>query len=167
MPIPLGESSLLRRSMAVGLLGGCLLLGTAGATAWADGGIDKDAKLVVAAVDGYHRALTSGDSLAAIGLLADDAMVLESGHLETLEEYVSHHLAADMSFSAEVPGQRKVVQVVVVRDAAWVVSTSTAEGKFRDRTINSVGAELMVLSRVDGDWKIRAIHWSSHNRRSE
>ena len=31
--------------------------------------------------------------------------------------------------------------------------------------INSQGAELMVLAREDGAWKIKAIHWSSRQRR--
>ncbi len=38
-------------------------------------------------------------------------------------------------------------------------------GEFRGRPVNSAGAELMVLTRVQGTWKISAIHWSSRTRR--
>jgi len=32
------------------------------------------------------------------------------------------------------------------------------------REIDAVGAELLVLAREDGLWRIRAIHWSSRQR---
>ncbi|MFL5385010.1 MAG: hypothetical protein ACJ8GN_21020 [Longimicrobiaceae bacterium] len=50
-------------------------------------------------------------------------------------------------------------------EVAWAASTSTTQGEFRGRAINSEGAELMVLTRERGGWRIAAIHWSSHNRR--
>ena len=53
----------------------------------------------------------------------------------------------------------------VAGDAAWVTSTSTTVGSFNGRAVNSTGAELMVLSKdTAGEWRIRAIHWSSHRR---
>jgi hypothetical protein len=45
-------------------------------------------------------------------------------------------------------------------DVAWASSLTSVEGELRGRAINSVSAELMVLSREDDGWKIRAIHWS-------
>ena len=44
-------------------------------------------------------------------------------------------------------------------------STSVRQGRMGDREINSRGAELVVLAREDGTWKIRAIHWSSRQLR--
>ena len=133
--------------------------GAAGAT----GGSDSAA--VVAAIDAYHRALSSGDSTAALALLAADAVILESGGVETRAEYRGHHLPADIEFARAVPSVRAPTRVVVQGDAAWAWSTSTTQGEFRSRAINSQGAELMVLSRDASGWKIRAIHWSSRNRR--
>lgn len=92
-------------------------------------------------------------------------VILESGGVETREEYRSHHLPADIAFARAVKSDRSAIRVVVRGDAAWVASTSTAQGEFRGRAVNSVGAELMFLVR-DGDaWRIAAIHWSSRARR--
>lgn len=124
----------------------------------------SDSADVVAVVTRYQNALATGDSSAALALLAADAVVLESGGVETRAEYRSHHLPADMSFARGVPSVRANLRVAVRGDVAWVSSTSTSRGEFRGRQINSSGAELMVLSREPDGWKIRAIHWSSRNR---
>lgn len=50
--------------------------------------------------------------------------------------------------------------------AQWATSTPAAQGDFRGRSVNSAGAELMVLTRVTDGWRINAIHWSSRSRRS-
>jgi hypothetical protein len=55
---------------------------------------------------------------------------------------------------------RSQIRVVVAGDAAWASSTSEMVGTFQDRAVNSIGAELMVLTRSPGGWMIRAIHWS-------
>lgn len=128
--------------------------------------INADSAAVAAVVGRYHRALATGDSAAALGLLAPDVVVLESGGVETRAEYRAHHLAADIAFARAVPQTRSPLSVVARGDAAWVTSTSTARGSYRGRAINSTGAELMVLSREPGGWKIRAIHWSSRAQRA-
>ena len=125
----------------------------------------SDSAAVVEAIHAYHGALASGDSAAALALLAEDVVILESGGKEDLEHYRGHHLPADMEFSAAVPGERGEIDVVVQGDIAWASSTSVTQGTFREREINSQGAELMVLSRTASGWKIRAIHWSSRRRR--
>lgn len=125
----------------------------------------SDSAAVAAVVRAYHQALANGDSLAAVALLADDAVVLESGGLETLAEYRAGHLPADIAFASAVPSTRAGIRITVMGDVAWAASTSETRGRFRDRAINSVGAELMVLSRTAAGWRIRAIHWSSRNRR--
>ncbi|HEU5184905.1 MAG TPA: nuclear transport factor 2 family protein [Gemmatimonadaceae bacterium] len=124
-----------------------------------------DSSDVAAVVTRHHAALASGDSAAALALLTDDAVILESGGIETRAEYRSHHLQADVAFARAVKTERSPIRVVVRGDVAWASSTSVAQGEFRGRAINSVGAELMVLVRDSGGWKISAIHWSSRNRR--
>lgn len=124
-----------------------------------------DSATVASVVTRYQQALESQDSTTALALLTPDAVILESGGIETREEYRSHHLAADIAFAAAVKTVRTRERVVVRGDAAWVASTSTAQGEFRGRAINSAGAELMVLTRTAEGWKIAAIHWSSRNRR--
>ncbi len=124
-----------------------------------------DSAVVVATAAEFHAALSAGDSVAALDLLSEDVVVVESGTIETLQEYRAHHLPADIEFAQAVPSSRHVIEVRVMGNVAWLVSSSTATGSFRGRTINSAGAELMVLSKNAGKWHIRAIHWSSRRRR--
>ena len=127
--------------------------------------VTADSSAVAAVVDNYHKALASGDSTSALNLLADDAIILESGGLETRAEYRSHHLPGDIGFARAVKSVRGPLKVTLNGDAAWTSSTSTTQGEFNGRPINSVGAESMVLTRSGASWRIRSIHWSSRNRR--
>lgn len=140
---------------ALGLAGGAVAQQTA-----------NDSSAVAAVVLAYHDALTRGDSAAALHLLADDAVIVEAGGIESRAEYRSHHLPGDIQFARAVPSQRAEIRVTLAGDVAWAVSASETRGTFRDRAINSAGAELMVLSRTASGWIIRAIHWSSRARRA-
>ena len=121
----------------------------------------SDSSAVLAVVDAFHRALSSGDSTSAMALLAQDALIAESGGLETRDEYRSHHLPGDMAYAAAVARTSNVISVRIVGDAAWVVATSVTTGTFRERKVDARGAELVVLRRQEGAWRIAAIHWSS------
>lgn len=123
-----------------------------------------DSTAVAAVVERYHRALANGDSAAALALLADDAVIVESGSIESRQEYRSHHLPADLAFARAVKAARSPVRVALRGDVAWTTATSTARGNYRGKPVHSIGAELMVLTRSAGGWKISAIHWSSRNR---
>ena len=125
-----------------------------------------DSAAVVAVVSKYHAALASGDSVGALALLADDAVILESGGVETRAEYRSHHLPGDITFARSIKSERGPVQVRIRGDVAWTTGTSTTQGELNGRTINSTGAELMVLVRTAQGWRISAIHWSSRQRRA-
>lgn len=120
-----------------------------------------DSTAIALTVQKYHEALSTGDSAAALALLAPDAVILEGGGVERREDYRGHHLPADIAFARGVPAERGAIRVVIRGDVAWASSTSTSKGTFRGRTINSRGAELMVLTREGSGWQIRAIHWSS------
>jgi ketosteroid isomerase-like protein len=124
-----------------------------------------DSADVAATVLRFHGALATGDSAAALAILAPDAVVLEAGTIETYEEYRTQHLAGDIAFARAVVAERGPLRVRVQGDVAWAISASTTVGTFRDRPINSSGAELVVLTRSADGWRIRAIHWSSRQRR--
>ncbi len=64
-----------------------------------------------------------------------------------------------------MPSQRGATRVKVQGSVAWAVTSSTTQGTYRERAINSTGAELMVLTREPDGWRIRSIHWSSRTRR--
>ena len=123
----------------------------------------SDSAAVAAVVDSFHRALAAGDSAGALALLAEDAVIVESGAVESRREYRSHHLPADIAFARAIPGTRRAVQLVVRGNTAWVTSTSTVRGSYRGKPVNSSGAELMVLTRAQARWKISAVHWSSRD----
>lgn len=121
-----------------------------------------DSATPVDTVTAFHAALTSGNTAAALALLAEDVMIFESGGVESNRaEYASHHLQADAAFSAAVP------RTLVSRahggegDNAWVMSVETVAGTYRNRAINSRSVETMLLRRVAGQWRIAHIHWSS------
>ena len=120
---------------------------------------------VTSIVDSYHRALATGDSTTALSLLAEDATILESGGVEDKAHYRSGHLAGDMRFAQAVPRERGEITVQVIGDVAWAWSTNVAQGRMGEREVNTQGAELMVLARGASGWTIKAIHWSSRQRR--
>jgi ketosteroid isomerase-like protein len=120
-----------------------------------------DSVAIVATLEQFHMSLARGDSASAARLLAPDLTVVEAGGVERLNDYLAHHLGADMEYAKAVPSQRTLVSVVQQGDVAWVVGTSVTRGTFRERPVNSNGAELMVLTRSGSGWLIRSIHWSS------
>ena len=126
---------------------------------------DSDSADVAKAVADYHKALVSADSGAVLALLAPDAVILESGGMETRSEYISHHLPGDIAFAKAVVSTNGPIHVTVDGTTAWTAGTSTTQGTFNGRAINSSSAESMVLAKGPTGWKIRAIHWSSRNRK--
>jgi len=124
-----------------------------------------DSAAVVAAVSGFHGALTEGDSMKATSYLANDVVVLESGVAQSRADYLGHHLGADMKASKSATGKRTITQVTVVGTAAYLIATTFTPGN----TTNPQGSdmvELMVLSQSPSGWQIRAVHWSSRRRRA-
>ena len=116
---------------------------------------------VRAVVDGYARALASGDSLAALALLHPDVVIYEGGHAETREEYRSGHLRSDIAFASAVKRTITADNILLMGDAALYTSEYAAAGRFRNRDIDSHGTETLMLVRTGDGWKIRHIHWSS------
>jgi len=113
-------------------------------------------------VDGFKAAMSAGDAAAALSFLADDTVVYEVGHVEhSKAQFASEHLEADIEFSKAVKG-------VVTRrtghasgDLAWVASEGRTNGRFKDRDIDRITTETMVLRRDPQGWRIVHIHWSS------
>ncbi len=124
----------------------------------------SDSAAVVRTALRFHEALEAGDTATVKTLIAPDLQILEGGEVESRSQYFAYHLAADIEFAKAVRSERTVVFYASEGSVAWLAATSTSTGKFNGRDINSVGAELMILSRTQNGWKIRAIHWSSARR---
>lgn len=114
------------------------------------------------AVEEFARALKQGDPKAAMELLAPDALILESGAMQTREEYGRKHLLEDIAMLRSVPMARSDLTIKQEGNTAWATSLYRLTGKFEDKEINAQGAELMVLTKTPEGWRIRAIHWSNH-----
>lgn len=84
----------------------------------------SDSAVAVAVAVGarFHSALGSGDSAAALGLLDRDAIILESGAVETRDEYRSHHLPADIEFARAVKSKQSILIVSRRAESGWKIA---------------------------------------------
>ncbi len=134
------------------------------AAATADATSAPESTAVTKAVDAFHKALANGDAKAAMELLAPDAIILENGDAESRDEYQRHHLAEDIAFSRAVSSKRSTIAVQIEGNVAWVTLTSRATGTFKDQAVNSVGTELMVLTKSSADWRIGPVMRQRKNK---
>ena len=116
----------------------------------------------VAVVDAFHAALKRGDLAAARGCLMDDALIFEGGAVErSAAEYAAHHLPADAKFAAVTE------QAITSRrgdgdgQTAWVLTEGQTTGTWREKPVDSVTTETMILRKSAAGWRIQHIHWSS------
>ncbi len=116
----------------------------------------------------FHEALARGDSSAALELLAPDVLIYESGRAEqSRDEFQSHHLIVDMEFASQTSREVVTQSTHQSGDVAWVTSTTATRGMFRDREIDMLGTETIVLERTTDGWRIVHVHWSSRRQQSE
>ncbi len=118
-------------------------------------------KAITAAAEEFHEALIRGDAEAAMKMLAPDATILESGASQTRAEYAREHLAEDIAFAKATSSTRLTVSVRREGNTAWTMSTYRTSGSFEGKPIDSIRAELVVLTQTPNGWQIRSIHWSS------
>lgn len=124
--------------------------------------MSSEAQEAAKAVDAFHAKLSGGDGAAAAALLADDALIFESGHAErSRAEYASHHAGADAAYAAAVPSRLTRRNGLVDGDTAWIVSESRATGNYKDKPVDRVTTETMILRNTAKGWRIAHIHWSS------
>ena len=113
-------------------------------------------------VDAFHAALKRGDLAAARGYLMDDALIFEGGAAErSAAEYATHHLPADAKFAAVT--EQAIASRRGDRDGqtAWVLTEGQTTGIWREKPVNSVTTETMILRKSAAGWRIQHIHWSS------
>ena len=126
------------------------------------GAVTPSARSAAAVVDAFHAALQRGETKAALSYLAADALIYEAGGVERgRQEYASHHLGADAAFAQAVPGTVTKRAGEAVGAVAWIATEGRTTGTYKDKAIDRVTTETMVLRRVGGVWKIAHIHWSS------
>ena len=116
------------------------------------------------ALESFYAAMKAGDAAGAMALIAPSAVFLEGGKLETRDEYEKNHLPADIGFEKQVSGIRGPLNITINRDTAWVIATTDYDGTFEGAPVSFTSAQLAVLTRESGNWRIRSIHWSSRRR---
>jgi ketosteroid isomerase-like protein len=126
------------------------------------GVLDANTLAASAAVDAFHAALHRGDADAAAKLMADGALIFESGEVErTKAEYVAHHLPADAAF------EKTMTSTVTNRTGgsdgslAWIATEGRLTGTWKGKALDRLTTETMLLRRTDGGWRIKHVHWSS------
>lgn len=124
--------------------------------------MSAEAQEAAKAVDVFHAALSKGDGPAAAALLAEDALIYEGGHAErSRSEYASHHAGADAAYAAAVPSKLTQRSGHVEGETAWIVSEGRTTGKYKDKPVDRVTTETMILRKSAEGWRIAHIHWSS------
>lgn len=124
--------------------------------------ISSEAEEAAKAVDAFHAALAKGDGATAAALLAEDVLIYEGGHAErSRAEYASHHAGADAAYAAAVPSKLTHRNGFVDGNTAWIVSESRATGTYKDKPVDRVTTETMILRKTAEGWRIAHIHWSS------
>ncbi len=113
-------------------------------------------------VENFHAALKQGNAKAALAQLSDDAIIFESGHMETRSEYANHHLEADIMFAKGVQRSVKGTTQQCVDSLCVIMQQSETVGKLKGKDVRSAGVETTVLRREGDIWKIHHVHWSSH-----
>ena len=124
--------------------------------------MDVSLRAPAAVVDAFHAALARGDIVSAAALLADDALIFESGSAERSKaEYAAYHLGADAKFAQAVPRSVTARSGAAIGGGAWIATEGRTTGTYGDRAIDSLSTETMVLREETGGWRIVHIHWSS------
>ena len=112
--------------------------------------------------DAFGAALKAGDEAALAALFAPGAVIAEGGGAErSFDEYADHHMGGDIAYTAAVTFDLQDRNVVEGGDMATVISQSEISGTYNGEAVHRQSMETMVLSRFDGVWKIKHIHWSS------
>lgn len=113
------------------------------------------------ALDAFHQALQNGKRDAAMEMLAEDALIYESGHAETKREYGAHHLDADMAFAKQVPTKTVKRTGGVAGQIAWITTEGRTTGTFKGKAVDRRTVETALIGKKGSAWKILHLHWSS------
>lgn len=112
-------------------------------------------------LDAFHRALRSGKREAALNLLAEDALIYESGHAESKSQYAAHHLDADIAFAGQVPATTLKRTGGVTGPVVWITTEGRTKGTFNGKAVDRRTVETALIRKDAGAWKILHLHWSS------
>lgn len=120
-----------------------------------------EARSAVSVADQFKQALHAADAAAVRETLSENVLIFESGKVESsLEEYASHHMAADMAFMKEM--EASILSRTVFEDEAMATVSTVyhLKGTYRGKSLDEKSSETLVMRKINGAWKIVHIHWS-------
>lgn len=123
-------------------------------------GYSEDEHAVYMLADQFTEAIFAADRSTVEAILSPDALILESGGIETRDEYFGHHFGADGEFLGAMTRELLDRTVQIHGDVAWVSSQARLHGQVGDRDLDFTSAELLVLRRTPEGWRVAAVHWS-------
>jgi ketosteroid isomerase-like protein len=130
--------------------------------------VEPQARQAAAVVDAFHAAIAAGDIPTALARLSDDAVVFEAGNVERGKaEYAEKHAAADAEFAKQVSSRIVRRSGRTSGDTAWILTESRSTGTYKERPLDRMTTETMMLTRQGGVWRIIHIHWSSATARPQ
>jgi uncharacterized membrane protein/ketosteroid isomerase-like protein len=108
------------------------------------------------------QAIGTGDIDELRRVLDQNVVIFESGNVESsLAEYESHHMNSDIAFLAAMNVELLSREVIEAGDFATVISRSRMSGQYKNKEIDLVNTETLVIQRRNGEWKVVHVHWSS------
>lgn len=135
-------------------------------TATMPAAVDSVAQAAVAVVEQFSAALRTADFTRLGELLAEDALIFESGGVErSREAYLGHHAISDAQFlkAAHVQVKQRVARVDGLY--AWVGTESELHVTDDGKALTVFSTETMLLKKTGADWRIVHIHWSSRTKK--
>jgi ketosteroid isomerase-like protein len=113
-------------------------------------------------VSQFHDALKRGEASAAIAQLSADAVIYESGYAESRDNYLTHHLQADIEFAKQTTRKVTATTSQCGETLCVLMQESETSGTYKGKPVQISGVETTMLVRTGDTWKIRHVHWSSH-----
>ncbi|GAB3253673.1 YybH family protein [Chitinimonas naiadis] len=110
----------------------------------------------------FHSAMQSGRQADVEALMNPEALIYESGYIErTRSDYAEHHLPGDIAYAKKIKTKLLKQAAIEAENLAVITSETETIDQSAKEPINYAGTETMVLRRVNGEWRIAHIHWSS------
>lgn len=110
--------------------------------------------------DALYAALRTGDENAVEKILAEDVLILEGGHAQSSRaDYMGGHMKSDMAFLPNVNSTTLDRKVSQAGDLAWVITHSRTQGSYRDKEIDELSREMLVMKHDGHNWRVTLIHW--------
>lgn len=117
--------------------------------------------------DEFHEALRQRDRNAVIAMLAADALLFETGYVETSRDtYIKNHFSDDAAFASVTDYRPLRRRVISDSQNALLLTEASIQGIFGDQRVDLVQTETMVLRRTKTNWEIVHLHWSAHSQQA-